>query len=124
MATALKILSGGKGRNPTNHDEPVIEGAVRKPGHLKARASEIWDEFALPLVHSGVLKSVDVFLMAAWCQLAQHMEEVGAANMNFRVLAQFRQISGELGLSPSSRTRLRVPRPTVSAANRFFPKEV
>lgn len=124
MPTALKILAGGKGRNPTNHDEPVIEGAVNKPRHLKDRAAEIWDQFAVPLVTAGVLKSVDIYLMAVWCELAAHMEEVGAPSMNARMLGQFRQISGELGLTPSARTRLHVPRPPTQQENRFFRKEV
>lgn len=122
--TALKLVRGNPGRRPLNDAEPVITGPVQKPRHLTGRAGDIWSRFAPPLVRAGVLTTVDIYMMSLWCQLAEEIETRGVPQMNFRMLAQFRAISGELGLTPASRGRIRVNKPSTGGnpLDRFFSK--
>jgi phage terminase small subunit len=125
IPTALRLITNRPGhKTPINTEEPVIEGQVRKPRNVVGRAAEIWAQYAPLLVKSGVLKATDVYMMAAWCQLAATMERVGAERMHHKILARFCSISGELGMTPSGRTRIRVRTPSqVTPVDRFFKKD-
>ncbi len=97
-----------QGRAP-HGDGQIVTDAMRltdtdKPKFLQARASEVWDE-TLRLMHW--LCKIDAPLFAAWCQLQAEFE-AAPAEMQTARLAQWRLLSGDLGLSGSGRERLGV----------------
>lgn len=134
--TAIKILQGNPGHRPLNKEEPDYgPGAPLKPDWLDEFASEEWDRLVSILAPARVISKGEVGILVVACdaysQLRQCQKfikrkgsisyatstnggtnykpypEVGQRNVARR---QYLSSLSELGLSPSSRTKVkRVP---------------
>jgi P27 family predicted phage terminase small subunit len=136
--TALKKLLGNPGKRALNEHEPIPpEGEIKPPPSVRAGARKYWDYYAPILVSMRVLTVADVGLLGRYCNLLQRYEILdeflmakGPAGTTYALKDkngkargaqeipqawEYRQVHGqllamerELGLTPSSRTRLRV----------------
>ena len=113
--------------------EPTPDPAKpRKPPGLSGVAGRKWDQLAPQLHTSGVLTKVDGDTLEQYCRVwAFYREEMRAVETEGRVITtktgypminphwtaanqaitQCRKLAAELGLSPSTRTRLQVDKP-------------
>lgn len=136
--TALTIARGNPGKRPINLDEPELPASeTDPPADMDGRALVEWNHLASTLVNSGVLTMVDRSCFETYCRLVQDEEEyqklvakgredahkLGYASFLLKIRAQKKQYAAELGLTPSSRTGVKVKKP-VDAGNarrkRFF----
>jgi len=127
--TALKKLQGNPGGKSLNEREPELPVAkCTCPRHLKGHARKEWKRLVGDLVEYGVLSEGDLRTFEAYCEAyrqwrdamdaidkhglvmtiedtgyVQQRPEVGIAN---RALANMLKASAELGLTPSSRSRV------------------
>lgn len=125
--TALKLLKGNPGKRAINQDEPKLPPADdAAPKGLTGRALGVWKDIAPTLVTAGVLKASDRPALRVWCELVAEAEsqkrkvdKVGMESAtklgylkNLReTRKQLREYSGILGLTPSSRSALKVAPP-------------
>lgn len=128
--TALKKLAGNPGKRPLNDAEPQFSRVLPNcPTHLKGEARREWKRVVGELFDAGLLTSVDRAALAAYCQAwarwveaekqirengyvfttesgyQQQVPWVGIANA---ALDNMRKFAVEFGMTPSSRTRVRV----------------
>lgn len=132
-STYLKLVAGNPGKRALNHDEPVPPpGLPSCPSHLSGPAKAEWKRLAKTLFDMGVLTQVDRSVLAAYCQAYGRWVEaelklketppllktpagyvqvspwMSVANKQLELMAKF---MSELGLTPSSRTRIGVVAP-------------
>lgn len=102
--THLHVIDGTL--NTTRHahraDEPELIGALQKPKYLKGRAVKLWDEVAAACHWLG---DADSYKLGMWCALQAEFEK-SPKDMTSARIAQLRALGSELGLDPSSRSRL------------------
>ncbi len=140
--TKLKILKGNPGKRKLNDREPQPDPTMPEcPDWLSEDAKQCWDELAPQLDAMGVLTSVDGQALTAYCQTwsrwkaaelfiqkhgetyplkdehgklkyLQQFPQVSIARQLLQVLNRYQQ---EFGMTPASRTRIRVD-PVESAA--------
>ena len=112
-------------------DEPATE-APPAPSYLKEMAKRAWRRTAGQLVEMGVLTEADLVALEAYCTLDAHYRDaeshlkasmlVTGANGQ-KILSPYHRVSREclkemkawmleFGLTPSSRSRVRVKQPT------------
>lgn len=143
--TVLRIARGNPGKRPINTDEPKpSELDEMCPGELPDEAEHReWDRTIVPAIRSGQITSADRVFAIAHChywamwrsQLADasshpHVIAVGKqkypapnparmmANKTFLLLAK---VDAELGLTPTSRPRVKASRPAESSRmNRYL----
>lgn len=145
----LRMLRGNPGGRSLNHEEPVYgPGAPDRPPFLDADAGEEWDRLTSMLVSARVITKGDggILLVAcdAYSQLRQcqkFLKEKGslsydasstnsgpswkpypeAAQLNV-ARREYRAALSELGLSPSSRSKVKVlpEPPKAKGTARFF----
>jgi P27 family predicted phage terminase small subunit len=121
--TRIKLDRGNPSKRPINHREPQLSPGQREaPSRLTPRAREIWDEVAGELIDAGQLRSADMGLFEEWCSTKAELELTAA---RLRKVAQeelvehrhllvhsrglktiYKGLSAELGLSPTSRSRV------------------
>src|SRR5437016_14201374 len=129
--TAAKILHlrGNPGRRPVNDQEPKPEtGVPKKPNFLSATAKKYWNYHARRLDQAGILSKVDLGILAAYCTAlatldkAEKMLEQGVYTQDtvsgekktpWILIAkeardQIRSLGSELGVTASSRARMKV----------------
>ncbi len=131
--TRLKILEGNPGRRPVNGQEPRPPGGLPScPAHLSPSAKAEWKRLAGSLNRIGMLTEIDRAAMAAYCQAYGRWVEaerklaetpallktpagyvqpspwIAIANKQLELMAKF---MAELGLTPSSRSRLAIQVP-------------
>lgn len=135
--TALKERLGNPGKRPLNDAEPQPQPAsTRTPHGMSAGAKKFWRSLAADLVELGVLTAVDV---PAFILMAEHYGVARAAvkeltldsgELKLLVLDQngmdrkhpllqvlrdnssaFRAFATEFGMTPSSRSRLKLAAP-------------
>src|ERR1700685_1406015 len=105
--TVLKLLTGNPGGRRVRTDEPMPQGKPRKPAWLTGRGAELWDEV---LGLAFWLTEADCFKLASWgdreadFQTPRNRSKWTAADRR-----EHRAAGSELGLDPSSRTRLGTP---------------
>jgi P27 family predicted phage terminase small subunit len=134
--TALKKLAGNPGKRALNTAEPQFESVLPKcPTHLKKEARREWKRVVGELFAAGLLTSVDRAALAAYCQAwarwveaekqlaivgytfktengyQQQSPWVGIANS---ALENIRRFAVEFGMTPSSRSRVKVQKPQES----------
>lgn len=128
--TALKQLEGNPGNRPLNEREPKPPAAPlnwEPPAHVKGEARREWKRLVGPLVRCGILTIADRDAFASYCTL--HGRHVQAEWMVHRegsltitpnghkqvspwltisrdALTLKKQYAAELGLTPSSRSRI------------------
>ena len=132
--TRLKLIQGNPGKRPINGREPKPPGSLPScPAHLSPTAKTEWKRLARSLNRIGMLTEIDRAAMAAYCQAYGRWVEaerklaatpallktpagyvqaspwIGIANKQLELMARF---MGELGLTPSSRSRLAIQVPT------------
>lgn len=130
--TVLKLLNGNPGKRAINSDEPKpdqLDEAV--PAELDDPvAAEEWTRTIVPAIERGQITEADRVLAIAHCELwatwrsqiaaaAKHAHVVAvgknshpmpnpARTMANKTLQLLTKIDAELGLTPSSRSRVRV----------------
>lgn len=128
--TAIKELEGNPGKRPLNKNEPKPEKkAPKRPSWLLPDAKKEWRRLSGELEAMGLLTQVDMAAFAGYCQAyarwkeaeefitkhgsilktasgyIQQIPQVSIAQQNQK---QMRNFCSELGLSPSSRSRLNI----------------
>ena len=129
IPSALKILRGTKRGSSTN-DEPQPAAAVPDcPPHLTEEARAEWERLAAELHQLGLLTRIDRAALAAYCvcwarwisaerQIVEQGEVVKSPNgypiqnpylsVANEALRQMKSYLVEFGLTPSSRTRIKI----------------
>ena len=132
--TRLKLIAGNPGKRPINGSEPKPPGAQPTcPAHLSPTAKAEWKRLARDLNLIGLLTMIDRAALAAYCQAYGRWVEaerkltetppllktpagyvqlspwLTIANKERELMARFMV---ELGLTPSSRSRLAIQVPT------------
>lgn len=129
--TALKLLQGNPGKRPLNEAEPKPEPEIPScPEHLDEEAQREWERMAGRLSDLGLLTGIDRAALAAYClawsrwvQAEEAVRETGlllqsAKTMVFyqnpmvaianRAQAEMRRWIQEFGMTPSSRSGMKV----------------
>ena len=134
-------MRGNPGQRRLNPNEPKIQPAVPKPPDwLGAEARAKWDEVVTSLRELGILTHVDGDVLTLYCETWVEFKHATLAIREYgltvtttkgdertspyvilrnKALVQLRTLAAELGMSPSSRTRvqttsIRNPRPASS----------
>jgi P27 family predicted phage terminase small subunit len=135
IPSRLKIIRGNRGKRPINADEPRPAALdVSAPTELSDDVSRAeWARTIVPAILTGQITSADRTAAIAHCELwstwqsqasdaAQHAHVVKAGNNNYpipnpaRVMANktltlLMRVDAELGLTPSSRSRVKTAAP-------------
>lgn len=131
--THLKLLEGNPGRRPINGAEPQpTAGPPSCPAHLNPSGKAEWKRLARELQAIGILTQIDRGVLAGYCQSwgrwVEAERKLKESPALIRTPAGYVQLSpwltianrerelmlrfmAELGLTPSSRTRLNVQPP-------------
>jgi len=133
--TALKKLQGNPGHRRLNELEPVPAAVAPPcPAFIQGAARQHWDEVAPELEAMGVLSRIDGPMLAAYCEaFAQWRKALDMLKLGYvlktasgypllspyvtvaeKSLRTMRAIASEFGMTPSSRSRLRVERPAAA----------
>lgn len=129
--TGRKKLEGNPGKRPLNEKEPqprILDGVPPCPDHLTSDARIEWDRCAEELSYCHILSRLELSLLEAYCESIGRLKLATAAfkkcdldklddtdaKQKVRVLvsvireasSQAKAIAAELGITPSSRTRL------------------
>lgn len=141
--TALKVLRGNPGKRPLPADEPKPPlGLPEPPDHLNTVAMAEWARIGPALARIGVVTQVDRAVLAGYCaayarwamaeqyiQSGLDLLDEGAmggmvvnpyvriANQSLDVMHKYMV---ELGLTPSSRTRIKAVKPQEEDALESF----
>jgi P27 family predicted phage terminase small subunit len=130
--TALKLAQGNAGHRPINKLEPVApEGIPTWPtAHIKNKvAQERFFSLVAELQTMDMLSTIDVDALVNYCiaysrqvkaeemlQKEGYLVKVGSQkqpnnwlSVSNKAMEQMRKIGAEFGLSPSSRSSLRIP---------------
>ena len=132
--TALKLIDGNPGKRKISGEEPRPPASCPScPAHLSATAKAEWKRLAGALNGIGLLTQVDRAALAAYCQAYGRWVEaekklaetptllkmpsgyiqmspwLTISNKQMELMARYMT---ELGLTPSSRSRLAVQMPT------------
>jgi len=128
--TALKLVQGNPGKKPLNDAEPVLAVKIPEPPkQLSAAARVEWDRIAPILLDCGLLTDADRDNLGAYCEAVvrfweaqEHLRQTGylirapsgypIQNPWYAVMQEagntMKSLGQEFGLSPSSRSRIRV----------------
>jgi P27 family predicted phage terminase small subunit len=130
--TMLKVLSGNPGKRPLNEHEPVApQGVPEPPAWLDAEAKAEWDRVTADLAGMGLLSRADRPALTALCVAWSRWVEAEAQVKKFgtvvkspekgfpmkspylsiadQALETMRKLMVEFGLTPSSRSRIKIP---------------
>lgn len=132
IATAEKKLNGNPGKRKINDNEPqgkLLEKMPPAPMYLGEHAVEAWNRNGPVLIEMMLLTEADLELFATFCQ-AIHLMIVSSQDINtngMTVMGQrgrtrnpaiatftaatttIRSLASEFGMTPSSRTKLKMP---------------
>jgi P27 family predicted phage terminase small subunit len=131
--TEVKKLEGNPGKRALNHKEPKPEiGIPECPPHLKNAARKEWARVTRELIKLKILTLVDRAALVAYCQAwedyvnaCKELEKEGAVIISDKggayqnpwvsiknsAMDRMVRISSEFGMTPSSRTRIKVEAP-------------
>lgn len=142
--TVLKIRNGNPGNRPLNNHEPKPNTEMPgPPDHLNDLARQEWDRMAKELHSIGILTSIDGAGFALYCQAYARWVEseghvlkegmviethTGALKQNpylsiaNHAMKQMKEFLAEFGMTPSSRSRLKVdpPKDLDDSKDKFF----
>jgi len=130
--TVLKLIEGNPGKRPLNHWEPLLPVDIPDcPEFLNAEARAEWDRTSQVLADMGLLTLADRSALAAYCvaysrwveaegQVARFGTIVKSPHKGFpmkspyltvadQALEAMRKLMVEFGLTPPSRSRIRLP---------------
>jgi P27 family predicted phage terminase small subunit len=128
---ALKKLQGNPGRRKLNDAEPTPDAALPAcPAWLNTEAKREWKRVAATLHVAGLLTSVDMAVLAGYCQSyarwrkaelqVERQDQVvvsdkGGSYLNPWLIAaqialkDMSKLASQLGMTPSARTTIKVP---------------
>ena len=131
--TNLKELAGNPGHRPLNQDEPKPQTVMMQaPRFLDDVANKEWRRISRELYPLGLLTKIDRSALAAYCQAysrwIQASEEIEGKSLTLKTengyeypnpllaiinnaLEVMRKFGVEFGMTPSSRSRLKVEPP-------------
>lgn len=142
VPTAIKVATGNPGRRPLNFDEPKPRAeAPPLPGCMTGRALEHWNFLTAQLEEMGILANTDGGLLTAYCIAVAQLEfckeqldkdglivvlrndkgEVKSVrsspyqSISSALMDKIKSMASELGLSATSRVRLKVSKPAAPA---------
>lgn len=143
--TALRVLNGNPGKRAYNDREPKLPNRLPgPPSHLSGEARKEWGRIVAALDAARMLTLADRTCLAMYCQAFGRWvtaeravskrgtviktpngypitnPQLAVANRAFQ---QLRELMGELGLSPASRSRIRTDNPDATSnpdVDRFF----
>ena len=140
--TSMKVIEGNPGRRPLPEDEPTPPlGPIPAPDYLEGPAKEAWDYLAPMMVSSGIVARVDRDALVRYCEswgrvrdLTKEVDDspaviqtkttvkVNPIHQALRAeVALNNQLAAELGITPSSRSRVSKSEPPAPVAHqRFF----
>lgn len=140
--TAVKKMRGNPGKRPLNDAEPHPDATMpHAPAHLMKEAKAEWRRVARRLHNAGVLTYVDRGVLAAYCQAygrwaeaEGEIEKRGAlmetpngymqqspwVSIANKAADQMIRAARELGLTPASRSAIKVEKPELSMADILF----
>jgi P27 family predicted phage terminase small subunit len=131
--TKLTVLKGNPGKRALNEDEPqppVTDDELQAPDWLDPRAQAEWERIVPIMRDLGVMTDVDIGVMAGYCQAYSTLQDAVLQMQNFglvyqptkgknylqqtpflsianKAMSQMRKLAAELGLTPSSRSRIK-----------------
>lgn len=128
----LRIVEGNLGHRPINDEEPQVDGDIAEipPEFLSARAQYYWRKTVAD-APKGMLKSTDHGVMMGYCVACAdfefasiQVEQVGPViaykrngfqqnpyvSIKRNAFERLKAAAAELGLTPSSRSRVKIPR--------------
>ena len=112
MPNKLKILNGVENKERLNFDEPQVDPSLPTcPEWVKGYGIAVWKRLAPKLHSAGVLANVDRDMFAAYCMLVSGFRDAvreDNVNMQIKMTQQIRIMASEFGLTPASRSGLRV----------------
>ena len=137
--TALRKLEGNPGHRPLNDREPVPPSGVPDcPDYLTEEARAEWFRTCAALRQMGLLSAADRTALAAYCTAYSRWVEAEAQVRKFGAIVKspekgfpmkspylsiaeqameaMRKFMIEFGLTPSSRSRIRVPEDSTAAS--------
>ena len=134
LPTALKVLRGNPGKRPLPKDEPRPQPKLPPPpAELSDEAKREWRRTGRRLRAAGLITELDTAAFAAYCSSYARWLQAQALLSNAPMLElgsdgtlrpspllrivqqaqeQFTRALTEFGMSPSSRTRVQVSRPS------------
>jgi phage terminase small subunit len=118
--TAIKLIQGTFNVSRANPTEPKPElGAPDRPKYLKGEAKKEWDRQVGYLTRDGVLAKREHAMLAAYCVLhGQFVESVRKGTpLIASLIAQYRALATEFGLTPSSRVKTHAAKPQEAQQN-------
>jgi P27 family predicted phage terminase small subunit len=140
--TALRVLQGKAGHRPLNDSEPELETRIPAcPVDLSDEAKLEWNRLAPYLFNVGVITEADRSAFAAYCQtfgrwiqaeriLSTEGEIIMSTKGNRvqnphlwvanRALGQMHKFCTEFGLTPASRSRLKIDKPSEDEMDAFL----
>ena len=143
--TGLKIVSGNPGKRPLNSREPRSEPDLPTcPSHLLPTAKAEWKRLARELYHLGVLTRLDRATLAGYCQAYGRWVEAekkltetpgilkmpsGYIQANpwltiaTKQMELMQRFAIELGLTPSSRSRVETVRRPAGSGSSIRPAD-
>jgi P27 family predicted phage terminase small subunit len=145
VPTALRVARGNPGKRPLNSDEPEIVASLPEPPtYLAGEALEYWHEIATKLETHGLLTRIDASALAEYCvvwvrwrKAEREIEKHGQVILSpsgypvqspyvsiaNKALSHVRAYESEFGMTPSSRSRVKVAKTKTTAdkqRERFF----
>jgi len=122
--TAIKLLKGAPGRSAANPNEPQPERvAPSMPSSLDRYGKEAWRRNAPALERLGLLTEIDGDALALYCdaysqwrRASRAVRKIDPTSESYRQVAitverardQMRYLAGEFGMTPASRSRVKV----------------
>jgi phage terminase small subunit len=98
----LRVIDGNAGRRPLPPEGPKLDGKPVVPKWLKGRGAEIWCDV---LAFATWLTVADSYKLASWCDRQAEFER-SRRKWSAADRREHRAAGSELGLDPSSRTRM------------------
>lgn len=142
VPTKVKEMRGNPGKRPLNDAEPRPDATMpQAPRWLSYAGRKEWQRVARRLHAAGVLTYVDRGVLAVYCQaygrLVEAEAELKTAGMiiettngnlvqspwlqvSNRAMDQMMRAARELGLTPASRSSIKIDRPQESLADILF----
>jgi P27 family predicted phage terminase small subunit len=133
----LHDLEGTRNRHRNKGQEPIFGGVPTCPKHLSKAAKAEWKRVSTELGSTGLLTSVDRAALAAYCsawarwvEAEEKIKEFGMVakspksgypiqnpyvSISNTSLDQMRKFAAEFGMTPSSRTKIRIESPATAA---------
>ena len=118
--TALKLLEGNRPDRINDREPVAARGLPKAPDWIGPIALEHWKELATVLDGLGVLTTGDGPALAVLCDAFERMqiEETGTARSRAR--ADYVRLLLEFGLTPASRSKVKVAEQPADALGDFL----